>query len=356
MHLAGADLEVQLGRDPAHRRLHVGQLSAIVGTEFHGLTDPHPMRTGLGHVNHDHETAGLDEAEQRRIRLRIAQHHEPALFPPVGPQGLDGGRGEIVARAGDDHRAGIGRHGPGHRQIERRDAHALARDVFLEEGEGRTLADRRFAVALQEIDGPFLRRGEFEQGAGQQLLAFERGDARRVAGDLRQIVVFGHVHRGDLLGASAGFDNDEIFLGPELVERLQFAGPGEVAHRVHVFDGDAAAVGRLVFFEQVDHVAVDLETRRGRGGGKEDVDVDRRGEVAQEALGLFAQAVFLARRPVAPEVVVEAGVVGRAEQDEGQHDLHGDPETDAGPAARGFLGRFHGRFSSTSGATGKRGR
>jgi hypothetical protein len=92
---------------------------------------------------------------------------------------------------------------------------------------------------------------------------------------------------------SSAFHHDEIFFRTEFKFALQLARPRQIAHRVDVFHGQFVARRELVFFKQAEHIAVDLVTRRCRGGGEKDIDRDRRRQILQHAERLFAQPVFL---------------------------------------------------------------
>ena len=272
--------------------------------------------------------------EQRSRGVRIKQNEQPSvLFPVIAQQPRRLGR-KIVTRAGDHHGPGIFGNGRRRRERERRGFHALLFDVFDEQGNGRILARHRFALALQEINRALPRLGNLEERAGQRLLALECAQARRFARHLRQIIVFGHVDRADLLRPAVHLDDDKVLLRSELELGLQFARASEVAHRIDVFDGQLVARVDLVFLEQIDHIPVDLVAGRRGGRGKENVDFRGGRKPLERVLGQFARTVFLRGRPIAAVIIIEARVVHRREQHAGEQHLHAYSESCARASAR----------------------
>ena len=254
-------------------------------------------------------------------------------------------------------RPGVGGHGLDVEQVDLGGSEMVALEERTQSLERLVRANGLLAVTLRIIDDTFLALGDFQQRAGDRLLAGEPGDLRRLA-----VLRAATVHLGELVLADdfvvivAAVHDDDVFLLDELVLALHLAGAGDVTQRIDLLNADELGLREAVLLDQIRRV--DLQGRSLRI--HEHDQLDRLGQRAQELLGARAERVFAVAREVEAVEVLVGVAVDRDDDERQQRDLDDDvranlqapQETGGARRAGGRSGdgrRFGGSFGGHAG-------
>ena len=154
-----------------------------------------------------------------------------------------------------------------------------------------------------------------------------------------------HIGGVDEFASLIAVENEDIFVGAELILGLEFLGAAEAPIGVDVFGGEFLFGGELILTHEGLEIGDDLA-----GVGKEDDRSNGFFEVSEEIFGLGTEGEFLIPRIVPSFEVTEAKVIEHQDDAGDEGDLEEDIETDL--EAMNFHGlsrgiwkwRSHGRW------------
>lgn len=279
--------------------------------------------------------------EARGSSEGVEKGEDAAMFFPKGREQFHFELGEIVFGTADDDGPGVFGDEGRIEEIEGLGLDILAFEIFLEDLEVGAF-DFGFSVTADQVDFVWSAFGEFEEGGGDGLFSFEgfdfrlglarhhRGLVGRFEGD--------HIGGVDEFASLIAVENEDIFVGPELILGLEFLGAAEAPIGVDVFGGEFLFGGELILTHQGLEIGDDLA-----GVGKEDDRSHGFFEVSEEIFGLGTEGEFLIPRIVPSFEVTEAKVVEHQDDAGDEGDLEEDIEPDL--EAMNFHGLSRGIWS-----------
>ena len=153
-------------------------------------------------------------------------------------------------------------------------------------------------------------------------------------------IVFGHIGHAENLFAVFIVEDDQIFVGPEIIFYLQFTGAREVAIRVDSFYLDSSFPGEFVFFEQVLEVVIKFGAGTLRSWSKENVDFDVFFKGSQKFLRQFGKGVFVIAGKIPAPVSVKSEVINHQNDHRKNNGLEDHVSADPQSFDAGWFGRW----------------